>query len=181
MVIRMKKLFAPHHNIYWDSKSTILELNGCTIMALPGNNLPATRGLSNCKAMILEESAFWDISLQREALDTAERYIGKSDAYVILISTSNRPGDLMEKIFLEHDDMCIYERRRLDYRVGENLIYTPSEILEAKRSFSFSREYETRALGMIGNTFRTSDIERAQSFVYNLNYIPPGNERDYRY
>jgi hypothetical protein len=146
-------------------------------MALPGNNLPATRGLSSCKAIILEESAFWDISLQREALDTAERYIGKSDAYVILISTSNRPGDLMEKIFLEHDDMCIYERRRLDYRVGENLIYTPSEILEAKRSFSFSREYETRALGMVGNTFRTSDIERAQSFDYNPDEIPTGNER----
>jgi hypothetical protein len=146
-------------------------------MALPGNNLPAARGLSSCKAIILEESAFWDMSLQREALDTAERYIGKSDAYVILISTSNRPGDLMEKIFLEHDDKCIYERRRLDYRVGENLIYTPSEILEAKRSFSFSREYETRALGMIGNTFRTADIERAQSFQYNPDEIPAGNER----
>lgn len=176
IVTRMKKLFAPH-DIYFDSKSTILEINGCTIMALPGNNLPAARSLSNCKAVILEEASFWDTSLQREALDTAERYIGKNDSYVILISTSNRPGDLMEKLFLEPEDKCIYERRRLDYRLGENLIYTPSEILEAKRSFSFSREYETRAVGMIGNTFRTADIERAQSFQYNPDEIPAGNER----
>lgn len=74
------------------------------IMALPGNNLPAARSLPNCKAIILEEASFWDFSLQREALDTAERYMGKNDAYVILISTSNRPGDLMERLFLEPDD-----------------------------------------------------------------------------
>jgi hypothetical protein len=83
----------------------------------------------------------------------------------------------MEKLFLESDDKRIYERRRLDYRVGENLIYTPAEILEAKRSFSFSRGYETRAVGMIGNTFRTADIERAQSFGYDPNEVPVGNER----
>jgi hypothetical protein len=176
IITRMKKLFASH-GIYFDSKSTILEINGCTILALPGNNLPSARSLPNCRAVILEEASFWDNSLQREALDTAERYIGKNDSYVILISTSNRPGDLMEKLFLEPEDKCIYERRRLDYRVGENLIYTPNEILEAKRSFSFSREYETRAVGMIGNTFRASDIERAQSFAYDPNYIPTGNER----
>ena len=176
IITRMKKLFA-NHGIYFDSKSTILEINGCTIMALPGNNLPAARSLSNCKAVILEEASFWENSLQREALDTAERYIGKNDSFVILISTSNRPGDLMEKLFLEPEDKCIYERRRLDYRVGENLIYTPAEILEAKRSFSFGREYETRAVGMIGNTFRPADIERAQSFQYNPDEIPAGNER----
>jgi hypothetical protein len=74
IVTRMKKLFA-NHNVYFNSKSTILEINGCTIMALPGNNLPAARSLPNCKAVILEEASFWDNSLQREALDTAERYI----------------------------------------------------------------------------------------------------------
>jgi hypothetical protein len=176
IVTRMKKLFTPH-NIYFDTKSTILEINGCTIMALPGNNLPSARSLPNCKAVILEEASFWDNSLQREALDTAERYIGKNDAFIVLISTSNRPGDLMEKLFLEPEETCIYERRRLDYRVGENLIYTPSEILEARRSFSFSREYETRAVGMMGTTFKTDDILKAQSFSYNPDEIPAGNYR----
>ena len=76
IITRMRKLFA-NHNIYFDSKSTILELNGCTIMALPGNNLPAARSLPNCKAVILEEASFWDNSLQREALDTAEGILEK--------------------------------------------------------------------------------------------------------
>jgi hypothetical protein len=172
VITRMNKLFA-NHDIYFNSRSTILEINGYTIMALLGNNLPSARSLPNCKAVILEEASFWENSLQREALDTAERYIGKNNAFVILISTSNRQGDLM-KLFLESDEPCIYERRRLDYRVGENLIYTPNEILEAKRSFSFSREYETRAFGMQGTTFRATDIVKAQSFNYNPDVIPVG-------
>ena len=52
----------------------------------------------------------------------------------------------MEKLFLEPEDKCIYERRRLDYRVRENLIYTPNEILEAKRSFSFPESMKLEQL-----------------------------------
>jgi hypothetical protein len=33
-----------------------------------------------------------------------ERYIGNADSYVILISTCNRPRDLMENHFMDPED-----------------------------------------------------------------------------
>ena len=33
-----------------------------------------------------------------------ERYVGNADSYVILISMSNRPRDLMENLFVESED-----------------------------------------------------------------------------
>src|SRR5438876_8751760 len=98
----MKRLFQSpsyynNNNIYFEgSDKYTLELNKCKIIALPGHsNLAAARSLDNCKCCILEEIDFVEDSLQRETLDIAERYIGKNNAYIILISTANKPGSSM--------------------------------------------------------------------------------------
>jgi len=176
IIDRMKRLFQPY--IYFEEDKYTLELNKCKIMALPGHsNLAAARSLDNCKCCILEEIDFVEDSLQRETLDVAERYIGKNNAYIILISTANKPGSLMYKLFREQPDRCIYERRIMDWKYGENLIYTSQEIADAKRSWSWSREYECRFMGEIGNTFRAADIERAQSFQYDPDMINESSSR----
>jgi hypothetical protein len=65
----------------------------------------------------------------------------------------------------------------MNWKYGENLIYTPQEIADAKRSWSWSREYECRFMREIGNTFRAADIERAQSFEYDPDLINENSSR----
>ena len=54
LIKRMKGLFEPH-NIIFDNKETVLELNGCTIEAFPSNHLDAYRALDNPKFILLDE------------------------------------------------------------------------------------------------------------------------------
>ena len=56
---------------------------------------------------------------------------------------------------------CLYHRIYLDYRVGLGLIYTEEEIREAKRSPSFAREYDLQWLGLQGNVFSQTMIDKA--------------------
>jgi hypothetical protein len=90
-----------------------------------------------------------------------ERYIGKSDPYIVMVSTPNAPNGLFEKIEKEPEATCIYKRLKMDYTYGLNRIYTKEEIEKAKKSPSFGREYDLQYLGLIGNTFHTQDIDRA--------------------
>ena len=55
----------------------------------------------------------------------------------------------------------------LDYTYGLGRIYTQAEIDGAKQSPSFEREYNLKYLGLIGNVFRTKDIEVAECFIYS--------------
>ena len=54
---RLKALFEPH-NIIFDNKETVLELNGCTIEAFPSNHLDAYRSLDNPKFILLDEDRY---------------------------------------------------------------------------------------------------------------------------
>jgi len=59
-----------------------------------------------------------------------------------MVSTPNAPNGLFEKIEKEPEDSCIYKRLKMDYTYGLNKIYTEEEIEKAKKSPSFSREYD---------------------------------------
>jgi hypothetical protein len=58
LIKRMKRLFA-NHGVYFDSKETVLELNGCSIEAYPSNHLDAYRSLTNPKFILLDEADFF--------------------------------------------------------------------------------------------------------------------------
>ena len=98
---------------------------------------------------------------QEDVRFVSERYIGKSDPYIVMVSTPNAPNGLFDKIEREPEESCIYKRLKIDYTYGLNKIYTKEEIDKAKKSPSFGREYDLQYLGLIGNTFHTADIERA--------------------
>jgi hypothetical protein len=49
----------------------------------------------------------------------------------------------------------------MDYTYGLDKIYTKEEIMKAKVSPSFEREYNLQYLGGIGNVFHTKDIDAA--------------------
>jgi plastocyanin len=93
--------------------------------------------------------------------DVSERYIAKSNPYIVMVSTPNAPDCLFERIEKEAEDACLYKRIFLDYTYGIGKIYTAEEIQKAKASPSFEREYNLKYLGKIGNVFHTKDIEAA--------------------
>jgi late competence protein required for DNA uptake (superfamily II DNA/RNA helicase) len=97
LIKRMKRLFEPH-NIIFANKETVLELNGCTIEAFPSNHLDAYRALDNPKFILLDEADFFRKSEQEDVRHVSERYIAKSDPYIVMVSTSNAPDGLFESI-----------------------------------------------------------------------------------
>ena len=160
LIKRLKEIFEKS-NITFQNKETVLELNGCTIEAYPSNHLDSYRALENPKFILIDEADFFRKSEQDDVRDVSERYIGKSDPYIVMVSTPNAPRGLFEKIEKEPENTCIYKRIKLDYTNGLDRIYTSEEIEKAKKSPSFEREYNLKYLGLIGNVFHTQDIDNA--------------------
>ena len=148
IINRMKKLF---DDKIFDSKETVIELNGCRIEAFPSHHLDSARGLPNVKAMFMDEADFFPKKEQENALAICDRYLAKGTPYVVLASTPNLPGGLFETI--EKEPNSLYEKIFLLYEVGLNLIYNPKEIELAKQSDSFESEYNGKYGHGIGNIF----------------------------
>jgi hypothetical protein len=161
LIERMKGLFANSNSAAFATKETVIELNGVKIEAFPSHHLDAMRGLTNVSFILLDESDFFPPGQQQDARDVSERYIAKSNPYIVMVSTPNAPEGLFERIEKESEDICLYKRIFLDYTYGIGKIYTAEEIDKAKQSPSFEREYNLKYLGRIGNVFHTKDIEAA--------------------
>jgi hypothetical protein len=167
LIKRLKALFEPY-GVIFDLKETMIEINGCTIEAYPSNHIDAFRSLTNPKFILLDEVDFFRKNEQDEVRHVAERYIAKSDPYIVMVSTPNAPQGLFERIEKEPFDKC---KMFLDYTYGLNKIYTKEETDKAKASPSFEREYCLKYLGLIGNVFSTRSIERCQKIDYNSSLI----------
>jgi len=141
LIKRMKALFEqPKLGVTFDSKKTVLELNGCRIEAYPSNHIDAYRALENPKFILVEEADFpFRKGEQEDVRHVSERYIAKSDPYIVMVSTPNGPGGLFERIEKEPEETCIYKRLLLDYTYGIDRIYTRQEIEKAKASPSFDK------------------------------------------
>jgi Terminase RNaseH-like domain len=163
LIDRMKKLFSSSRGLatIFDTKETVIDLNGVKIEAFPSHHLDAMRGLPNVSFILLDEADFFPLGQQQDARDVSERYIAKSNPYIVMVSTPNAPEGLFERIEKEPEDTCLYKRIFLDYTYGISKIYTAEEIEKAKQSPSFEREYNLKYLGRIGNVFHTKDIEAA--------------------
>ncbi len=130
----MKRLFTDKGNITFDTKETVIEINGVHIEAYPSHHLDAMRGLPNVSFILLDEADFFPPNQQQDARDVSERYIGKSNPWIIMVSTPNAPDGLFERIEKEPEETCLYKRLFLDYTYGLGRIYTEAEIAAAKAS-----------------------------------------------
>jgi hypothetical protein len=79
LIKRMKGLFEPKLGITFDSKETVLELNGCRIEAYPSNHIDAYRALDNPKFILIDEGDFFRRGEQEDVRHVSERYIAKSN------------------------------------------------------------------------------------------------------
>jgi hypothetical protein len=102
------------------------------IEAFPSHHLDAMRGLPDVSFILLDEADFFPSGQQADARDVSERYIAKSNPYIVMVSTPNAPDGLFERIEKEPEDVCLYKRIFLDYTYGIGKIYTAEEIEKAK-------------------------------------------------
>jgi hypothetical protein len=152
LIDRMKGLFAENvfgknpaqnHAIFvrqraiFDTKETVIELNGVHIEAYPSHHLDAMRGLKDVSFIFQDESDFYPPGQQQDARDVSERYIAKSNPWIVMVSTPNAPEGLFERIEKEPESTCLYKRLYLDYTYGLGRIYTEDEISAAKAPPSF--------------------------------------------
>jgi len=142
LIKRMKGIFERKLGLYFTNQETVLELNGCTIEAFPSNHIDSFRSLDNPKFILLDEADFFRKGEQEDVRHVSERYIGKSDPYIVMVSTPNNPGGLFERIEKEPDEQCLYKRLKLDYTYGLGKIYTTEEIEKAKQSPGFERAFD---------------------------------------
>lgn len=136
--------------------------------------MDSVRSLTRPFFILLDESDFFRKGEQQDARHISERYIGKSNPYIILVSTPNAPRNLFEMIEQEPEDVCIYKRVKLDYTYGLGSIYDNKDIEKARKSPSWEREYCLKYQGLIGNVYHTSHIEQAVSQAYdpdNINHF----------
>ena len=88
---------------------------------------------------MLYEADFFRKSEQEDVRHVSERYIAKSDPFIVMVSTPYAPDGLFDSIEKEPEESCIYKRILLDYTYGLDKIYTREEIEKAKVSPSFER------------------------------------------
>jgi len=99
--------------------------------------------------------------LYPQSKTNVERYIAKSNPWIVMVSTPNAPGQLFELIEREPADTCLYHRIFLDYTYGLGKIYNEKEIAIARTSPSFEREYNLKYLGSIGNLIPYQVVDAA--------------------
>ena len=135
----IKGILKPKLGIIFENKETVLELNGCTIEAFPSNHLDSFRALDSPKLIFLDEADMFRKAEQEDVRHVSERYIGKSDPYLVMVSTPNAPGGLFKKIEKESEEKCIYRRLLLDYTYGLD------------RDLHKGRDRESKVLVLKGN------------------------------
>jgi late competence protein required for DNA uptake (superfamily II DNA/RNA helicase) len=162
LIRRMNRLFEPLNIfIFFDSKETVLELNRVRIESYPSNHIDSFWSLDNPNFLLLDEADFFRKSEQEEVRAVSERYIAKSNPYIILVSTPNAPEGLKQTIENEPFESCLYHRIKLDHRYGFGKIYLIKDIEGAKQSPSFDRESDLKYLGKVGNLYSQLSIQNA--------------------
>ena len=66
--------------------------------------------MDNPKFILIDEADFFRKAEQEDVRLVTERYIGKSDPYIVMVSTPNAPDGLFENIEREPEESCIYKR-----------------------------------------------------------------------
>src|SRR5215213_4842914 len=155
LINRLKKLFP---NVIFEDKETVCTINDCKIEAYPSHNLDAMRGLTNVVFILIDEGDYFPPGQQQDVRAVAEGYIPKSNPQIVMASTPNAPEGLYQQIELEPNSM--YTKIFLPYHRGLGKIYTEEEIIQAKESPSFEREFNLAYLGQAGNVFDEYKIQQ---------------------
>lgn len=144
-----------------------LVINDVTITIFPSNHLDAMRGLPNVSMIMIDEGDYFPPNEQLNVLTVSTRYVAKSGAWIVMVSTPGEPGGLFETI--EKDKISPFKKHFFNYergmaKYGANM-FTEQAIENARKSMSpadFQREYDLEYKGFSGNLFTVEFLYRLQ-------------------
>jgi hypothetical protein len=171
--IRMQNLFRNKFPLLeLESRFTDLWIKNTNVKIFPSRNVKDLRGYTDVSYLFIDESDYFEPSVNNELLHAITRYEEKSNCTTIMVSTPNRPDGLFQSI--EKDPNSKYEKIILHYTIGLGKIYDPLEIEKKKLEPEFPREYECKYLGRIGNIFTPLQIENCINLglEYSVDKIP---------
>jgi hypothetical protein len=125
-----------------------------------------------------DEADYFPPGQQKEVRAVMEGYIGKtnSDPTIVLSSTPAAPQGLMQSIELEQNSLYYKCFFTYEYGLeGPQPIYSVAQIEQAKRSPDFRREFAGEYLGLIGNVFNISSINKAVMHGTKYNELSQDN------
>jgi len=137
LIAKIRSYFLPR-GIKFDSRATTLTINGCTFNSKPSNHLDSLRSRMDLKVIIVDELDYLVEAPERAILrDVIERYLAKTDPYIILISTPGKDPNTSLMKQIEDEENSIYRKFIFDWTTGYNKIYSDADIAIAKRSSLF--------------------------------------------
>jgi hypothetical protein len=175
---RIRRMFEPY-NIFWDTKETYSVIGQTEFETFPSHHLDSYRSLESPVCTYISEAEMFPGHQISDVREVSERYISKAGGrpyWIIMESTPGSPMGLFDTMFRE--EPSIYTKTRFDYTIplAEGM-YLQSEINIALKSPSANRELLCRFSNLSASTFRTTDIEKAQTFGYDPDLITDGNYR----
>jgi hypothetical protein len=172
---RIREMFYHKLGLLFEGAQDAIKLNGIRIEAKPSHHIDILRSETNVSFLGLSEACFFPLQDNETILSAILRFRAKSDPWIMLESTPNRPGDLLDRIFNYPDSLeyNTFEKIRLPWIYGwDSGHYNKSLILKQQKTVGWSREYDLQWLGTASNVFTQQSIDAAINKEYDLRGIP---------
>jgi len=188
LILRAKGFLIKKGLGYVDHGAYELGINGGRIKCYPSNNIHSARGKPKVSLFFGDETAFFKLKNDRVVRTVGERYIGKSDSWVIWVSTAGEePSGFFYEIMQEPSkgaEKTIYQRFHYYVEAGSKLdpttktsIFNKEFLEQASKARSYEREY----LGIwgknVGDIFSPEGIEECCSVEYEWEEGDNTNDR----
>ncbi len=178
-LIERIKQFANERVDYEDHGMYKIQIGKANIQVYPSNNIDAVRGIPRVSCVFGDEAAFFTgLKDDKQIRTVGERYRGKSDSYVIWVSTA---GDFASGFFYdikeEPDAACSYKRFEMyedrglekDSVTGTS-IFSDDYIEEARKLPSFPQEFQGIWGANVGDIYSTEALDLVTDMDYEIEY-----------
>jgi len=182
LILRAKGFLTKKGLGYIDHGAYEVDINGSRVKCYPSNNIHSARGKPKVSVFFGDEAAFFKLRDDSIVRTVGERYIGKSNSWVIWVSTAGEePKGFFYDIMQEPNtgaEKTIYQRFHYYVEAGlkvdpqtKTSIFSPKYLEEASNARSYEREY----LGVwgknVGDIFSPEGIELccAEEYSWKIN------------
>lgn len=157
MIQRIRQIFLAAGDYVLGGSKNEVTINRCVFRTTPSNHLDALRSKSDLVCIICDELDYYkqDADILRECV---ERYVPKTNPWIIACSTPDPVNSLMYQ--MEHEHPSIYSKLALTWEDCREM-YSLEDIATARRSPSWNREMMAECGGFQSNVFSNVSIERA--------------------
>ncbi len=185
-LIRRSKAFLIKKGLgYVDHGAYEMEVNGSRIKCYPSNNIHSARGKPKVSLFFGDEAAFFKLRDDSVVRTVGERYIGKSDSWVIWVSTAGEePNGFFYDIMQEAESETIYKRHHYYVEAGlkrdpktKTSIFSKEYIDHASEARSFEREYMGVWGKNVGDIFSPEGLEECCQLEYEWREKDDTNDR----